>query len=72
MLNKNFEGWYFKHQDGDYMLSLIPGISSSGAFIQVIDNDGTHHYPMSNISINGDKIYCGNCIFSKNGGGTRS
>ena len=67
MLNKNFEGWYFKHQDGDYMLSLIPGISSSGAFIQVIDNDGTHHYPMSNISINGDKIYCGNCIFSKNG-----
>lgn len=44
-----FEGWYFKHQNGDNTLALIPGLSldsaGSTAFIQVITNCKSWYIP---------------------------
>lgn len=41
-----FEGWYFKHSNGSYGISFIPGINiengSKNAFIQVITNDNSY------------------------------
>lgn len=34
-----FKGWYFKHQKDSMTLSVIPGHSSEGSFIQVILNE---------------------------------
>lgn len=31
-----FKGWYFKHQKDDMSLSIIPGTSAEGTFLQVI------------------------------------
>ncbi len=44
-VRRYFEGWYFKHQNGETVISLIPGLSvdsggDSHAFIQVITADG--------------------------------
>ncbi|MCL2313101.1 MAG: hypothetical protein FWC41_11595 [Firmicutes bacterium] len=36
MLNNFFEGWYFKHQNKNETVSIIPGICSDKAFIQII------------------------------------
>lgn len=45
---KGFEGWYFKHQKGDDMVAFIPGKAESGAFIQLISQEGAHslRYPI--------------------------
>lgn len=78
-LNKNrkyFEGWYFKHQKGDQIVALIPGINMNTygrkcAFIQIITNENSYcvHYPMSDCLIANDKLFIkiGENIFSKKG-----
>lgn len=44
-----FEGWYFKHQEGDDAISFIPGMqvdenSCAKAFIQVITKEESHFF----------------------------
>lgn len=53
-LKKNkdyFEGWYFKHSNGDMGISFIPGIcineKGKKAFIQVITNDTSYYVDYS-------------------------
>lgn len=67
-MSKNFfEGWYFKHQNRSQTLSIIPGISSSGAFIQFIENNSSYNidFPKAQFS-KGNQIQIGNNIFSFN------
>lgn len=45
-----FEGWYFKHQNGERAVCFIPGIScdregNRTAFLQIITDDGSYHVP---------------------------
>lgn len=51
-----FCGYYFKHQKGDNILSVIPGKAGKERFIQVITSDNSYYFP----------FLSGNA-FSKNG-----
>lgn len=47
-----FEGWYFKQQTGDQIISFIPGFhtdayGNSHAFLQIIMNDRSYSIPFS-------------------------
>jgi len=64
---KGFEGWYFKHQCGDYTIAFIPGRSESGAFIQVIDGSGSRLINLPILIVKNDVIYTGKCVFSSKG-----
>ena len=44
-MNNRFEGWYFRHQQGDTLLSLIAGRSQESAFVQVVTNRASYHVP---------------------------
>lgn len=67
MWNKGFEGWYFKHQQGDDMIAFIPGRAESGAFVQMISSDGARQFDVPELTANGDSICAGNCLFSPSG-----
>lgn len=67
MNKKRFEGWYFKHQRNDKILAFIPGIAQSGAFIQIIADNGSRHFNIDRFRLQNGTIYADNCIFSKNG-----
>jgi len=43
-----FEGWYFKHQKGENTLALIPGMSDTESFIQIVTNERAYQveYPL--------------------------
>ena len=73
---KYFEGWYFKHQKGNQIVVLIPGINMDAhgrkyAFIQIITNVNSYcvHYSMSECRISRDKLFIkiGENIFSQKG-----
>ena len=64
---KGFEGWYFKHQKGDDMIAFIPGRAESGAFIQLISQEGAQQFEISNSTIDGGMIRADQCWFSKQG-----
>lgn len=68
MFRKFFEGWYFKHQNESETVSIIPGISASGAFIQIITDESSYNinFPISEFK-KGKKILVGNSIFSLEG-----
>lgn len=60
-----FEGWYFKQQNADTTLALIPGRSCDSAFIQVITNDHAYHVPFTlNQYQKGNIVSIGNNTFS--------
>lgn len=40
-----FDGYYYKHQKGDDVLSLVVGRSNSEEFIQVITRDSSYNVP---------------------------
>lgn len=67
-MNNYFEGWYFKHQNGDKTLSLIPGRANDETFIQVITQDKSYHvrYPLSAYKKH-DIVSVGNSTFSLDG-----
>ena len=67
-MNNYFEGWYFKHQNENTMLALIPGKSDDNAFIQVITNDTAYNveYPLSKHENKNPVKIAGN-IFDTNG-----
>lgn len=67
MYKRYFEGWYYKQRTGDYMLAFIPGISSGGAFVQMIDSYGARQYAMPDFHASGDTVHTGNCVFSPQG-----
>lgn len=62
-----FEGWYFKHQKGDDMVAFIPGQAESGAFIQVISQEGAQQFEISNLTADDGVIRADGCRFSRQG-----
>ena len=46
MLERRFEGWYYKQRAGEYMHAFIPGRAAGGAFVQMIDSNGTRRFSM--------------------------
>ncbi len=71
-----FEGWYFKHQNSDTVLSIIPGLSvdnrgKSHAFIQLITGEQAHcvYYPSAGYLADhkGPSIRIHECRFSTKG-----
>ena len=67
MRNHGFEGWYFKHQNGHNMLAFIPGRTTSGAFIQMISNNGSRQFDIPEFSVDNGTIRAGDCLFSPHG-----
>ena len=66
VFRNRFHGYYYKHQKGKKIVCFIPGISKSGAFIQVITDNKSYNYNFNNASFK-EKIDIGNCCFSKQG-----
>lgn len=73
---KYFEGWYFKHQNGDSVLALIPGQSidenaGKHPFLQIIWNENSYTLDFKEEDYLVDrrqrKITLGNNIFSQRG-----
>lgn len=64
---KGFEGWYFKHQKGNDMVAFIPGRAESGAFIQLISQEGARQFEVSNLTAHDGMIRADQCWFSKHG-----
>lgn len=64
---KGFEGWYFKHQKGDDMVAFIPGQAESGAFIQLISQEGAKQFEISDLTICDGMIRADGCWFSRQG-----
>ena len=63
-----FEGWYFKHQNKSCTVSVIPGISTSGAFIQIITNEASYNVDFPKEQFSQDEVIkIGKNIFSFNG-----
>lgn len=62
-----FEGWYFKHQKEDDMVAFIPGQAESGAFIQLISQEGARQFEVSQMTVREDEIQADRCRFSKQG-----
>ena len=64
---KGFEGWYFKHQKGDDMVAFIPGRAESGAFIQLISQEGARQFELSDLTVRNGVIRADRCWFSRQG-----
>lgn len=71
-----FEGWYFKHQIGNYVIAFVPGIhigkdGKKNSFIQIITNDNSYNiiFPYDHCKFNRRNCYVkiGENIFSKRG-----
>ena len=67
MLERRFEGWYYKQRAGEYMLAFIPGRAAGGAFVQMIDSNGTRRFSMPDFHVKGDTVRTGDCVFSPEG-----
>lgn len=67
MNKKYFKGWYFKHQQKEKTIAFIPGIASSGAFIQIITHKGSLHFNVDAFREDHGVIYADHCMFSKDG-----
>lgn len=67
-MSNYFEGFYFKHQKEEHVLSVIPGKSHNLAFIQVITAHAAYQftYPAAAFK-KGRVLRLGKCEFSKNG-----
>ena len=65
-MRKTFNGMYFKHQNGIHAISLIAGVSTQYAFIQLITNKNSYsfEYPLSAYE-QGDTMKIGGSVFSK-------
>ncbi|MDD3347826.1 tocopherol cyclase family protein [Oscillibacter sp.] len=67
MLNKGFEGWYFKHQCPADTVAFIPGRAESGAFLQVLSKSCSRRFDLPEIPVENGVILAGGCTFSKAG-----
>lgn len=63
-----FEGWYFKHQNAHQTVAIIPGISASGAFVQIITDTASYNvdFPKEQFSKT-KQVRIGNCVFDTRG-----
>lgn len=66
MWNKGFRGWYFKHQKDGQTVAFIPGTAQSGAFVQVITDEGVRQFDVSSFSAK-DCICADRCVFGAQG-----
>ena len=64
---KGFKGWYFKHQHGDDMIAFIPSQAESGAFVQLISQEGVRQFEVSNLTVHNGMIQADRCWFSRQG-----
>lgn len=70
-----FEGWYFKHQNGEHTVAFIPGVNyddqgRKSAFVQVITDEGSGNVllPFSGFHVCPyGPIYIGNQVFGERG-----
>ncbi len=64
-----FEGWYFKHQNKLNTVSIIPGISNSKAFIQVITEDESYNidFPKEKFFKREESVVINENVFSRKG-----
>lgn len=64
-----FEGWYYKQQAGSRTLAVIPGRTSSGAFVQVVTEKDSRNiqYPLSAYVKSGGGLRIGSNTFSNAG-----
>lgn len=67
MRKSGFEGWYFKHQNGDNMVALIPGAADSGAFIQVVTPGDARQLPLPSLRKDGGCIRAEGLCFTREG-----
>ena len=67
MWNRGFAGWYYKHQRQDDMIAFIPGRAESGAFVQMLTPEGSRQFLLPELSITGDSVRAGGCLFSPDG-----
>lgn len=68
MFRKFFEGWYFKHQNEKQTIAIIPGISASNSFIQIITDDKSYNVKFLKEKFSkGEQVRIENNVFSKNG-----
>lgn len=65
-VKNKFEGLYFKHQKGGKTVAFIPGVSESGAFIQVITDTFSKNYTFSS-GVMQPEVSIGKCTFSLHG-----
>ncbi len=65
-MSNYFEGYYFKHQKGNETVSLIPGFSDDGAFIQVITPRESFNMPFDSAKM-GDRIVIGESVLGLRG-----
>lgn len=64
--DNRFEGYYYRHQKDGKTIALIPGISGTGAFVQVITDHRSYNFAFADAFI-GDEIHVGGCIFRQGG-----
>lgn len=67
MLNKGFEGWYFRHQLGDKTIAFIPGRTENSSFVQVIDEDGSKQFEIKKMTVDKRCIFADESVFSEHG-----
>ncbi|MDR2074532.1 MAG: hypothetical protein LBP36_04170 [Oscillospiraceae bacterium] len=68
MFRKFFEGWYFKHQNKNDTISIIPGVCHDKAFIQIVTDEGSYNIDFDkNEFSKGENIKIDKNIFSFSG-----
>ena len=67
MGKQGFTGWYFKLQKEGQTVAFIPGRAGDGAFVQVLDCQGSRHFPLSRLQVENGVIRADSCRFSSAG-----
>lgn len=67
MRKNGFEGWYFKHQNGDDTIAFIVGRAENGAFLQVISSVGAMQIPVRRFHCDNRTVRGQGFSFSQNG-----
>ena len=63
---KKFRGYYFRHQNAQSTVALIPGATDEGAFIQVITDGGSRRFDFPEAEF-GQTVRIGENTFGKDG-----
>jgi len=68
-MKQYFEGWYFKHQNKEKTVAIIPGKSMEEAFIHVVTDEEAYFlsYPLDAYQKGGGELIVGANTFSESG-----
>ncbi len=68
-MNNRFHGYYYKHQKGPQLLSVIAGNAADHAFVQLVTQDAAYRfrYPKADKPKDRHNLCIGNCVFSGEG-----